>query len=107
MIQPLNLTVHTRTKHRLTHIQKTNMKAKDKSYRVCDDAGLYIHVKRNGNKTWEFGYIRSSTGNPSYIGLGTFRLVSLVEAREKALELSKLVSEGIDLHLMKTQQITL
>lgn len=93
-----------RTIHRLTHLQITNMKAKDKSYRVSDGAGLYLHVKPNGNKTWEFRYIRSSTGKPSYMGLGSFRLVSLNEAREKALELSKLVSDGIDLQLMKAEK---
>nr|WP_321382869.1 tyrosine-type recombinase/integrase [uncultured Vibrio sp.] len=94
----------TRAIHRLSYQKIKNLKPKDKSYRVADGGGLYLHVKPNGNKTWEYRYIRKSTGRPSIMGLGSFRLVSLVKARERALELSKLVNEGIDLQLMKAEK---
>jgi len=38
------------------------------------------------------------------MGLGSFRLVSLLEARAKALELSKLVHAVVDLQLMKAEE---
>ncbi|MGU3846532.1 Arm DNA-binding domain-containing protein, partial [Vibrio diabolicus] len=79
-------------------------KGEEKSCRLSDGGGLYLHVKPNGNKTWEFRYIRTSTGRPSIMGLGSFRLVSLLEARAKALELSKLVHAVVDLQLMKAEE---
>ncbi|MDE1316463.1 tyrosine-type recombinase/integrase [Vibrio aestuarianus] len=93
-----------RTNNNLNFKVCNNAKGKEKSYRLSDGGGLYLHVKPNGNKTWEFRYIRASTGRPSIMGLGRFRLVSLAEARAKALELSKLVHAGVDLQLMKAEK---
>ncbi|EJL6396512.1 tyrosine-type recombinase/integrase [Vibrio navarrensis] len=90
--------------HKLTYLQMKNLKPRQTSYRVSDGAGLYIHVKPSGHKTWEFRYIRVTSGKPSYFGLGSCRLVSISEAREKALELSRLVHDGIDLQVMKAEE---
>ena len=62
-----------------------------------DGAGLYIQVT-NGctgiNKSWLFRYAICKKSR--YLGLGAFPVVGLAQAREKAADARKLLSEGID-----------
>jgi len=83
--------------NKLTVKQIQNLKSVDgKSIRKSDGGGLYIYVKPNGSKFWEFRYTRPVTGKKTFIGIGPFPDVSLSEARDKALEMRKLLHDGID-----------
>ncbi len=68
----------------------------EKAYRLGDGGGLFLHVRKSGAKAWESRYIKPSTSKPTYIGLGGYPDISLADARLKATNVRKLVSEGID-----------
>lgn len=82
---------------RLTDRSVAALKARDKRFDVSDSlrVGLRIRVSPAGNKTWMFekrirgGQLRSHT-------LGRFPVISLSEAREKAIVLEKEAMEGKD-----------
>lgn len=67
--------------------------------RYLDGWGLYLQVEaakksRTVHKSWLLRYERG--GRERTMGLGSLRLVTLAEAREKALELHKLIKADID-----------
>ena len=62
------------------------VKSLDKDGRHSDGGGLYLVVKR-GWKGWAF--ISQAGGKRREIGLGSYPLVSLAEAREQALKARK------------------
>ncbi|WP_170459637.1 tyrosine-type recombinase/integrase [Ruegeria arenilitoris] len=82
---------------RLTERSVAALKPKEKRYDVSDSlrVGLRVRVAPSGLKTWVFekrirgGPLRSHT-------LGRFPVISLSEAREKALGLEKEAMEGFD-----------
>jgi len=82
---------------RLTDRSVAALKARQKRYDVSDSVrvGLRVRVSPAGNKTWMFekrirgGQLRSHT-------LGRFPVISLSEAREKAIILEKEAMEGKD-----------
>ncbi len=81
---------------KLTAKAVINAKPKEKAYRLGDGGGLFLHVRKSGAKAWESRYIKPSTSKPTYVGLGGYPDVSLADARLKAANVRKLVSEGID-----------
>ncbi|MGF1720454.1 tyrosine-type recombinase/integrase [Vibrio kyushuensis] len=89
---------------KLTAKEVQGSKPRDKAYRLGDGGNLYLHVRKSGAKAWEFRYIRPSTGKPTFIGLGSYPDISLAEARLKATEARKEVSNGIDPQLLKVEQ---
>jgi len=82
---------------RLTDRSVAALKARQKRYDVSDSVrvGLRVRISPTGNKTWMFekrirgGQLRSHT-------LGRFPVISLSEAREKAIVLEKEAIEGKD-----------
>ena len=62
--------------------------------RYCDGNGLYLVVDPSGAKRWILRTIIK--GRRTDVGIGSTRLVSLSEARQKAGELRKLAREGGD-----------
>jgi integrase len=60
----------------------------------ADGAGLYLHVSKNGARSWIFRWKRD--GRLHDMGLGPLNTVSLAEARDKALACRKLKYEGRD-----------
>ncbi len=64
-----------------------------KSYLKSDGHGMGIEVYPNGSKYWRLRY--RIAGKAKLISLGVYPEVSLKEAREKALELRKLIKDGI------------
>jgi integrase len=56
--------------------------------------GLYLSVSEGGSKSWIFRFMRR--GRAREMGLGSFRFVSLAEAREKAWNYRKMIAQGID-----------
>jgi len=63
---------------------------------------LYLQVSKTLSKSWLFIYWRDK--KKTEVGLGSLFDVSLSEAREKALELNKQVSNGINPLKEKTRK---
>lgn len=59
-----------------------------------DGGGLYLQVSAVGNRHWFFRFMQS--GRSRKMGLGSAHLVSLAEAREKALACRRQLLDGID-----------
>ena len=62
--------------------------------KYSDGRNLYLQVGPNGSKSWLFIYRRM--GSDKMRGLGSYRHVSLDEAREKAAEYRALLRQGIE-----------
>ena len=60
----------------------------------ADGDGLYLRIKPSGMKTWLFRY--QVNGHRHAMGLGSIRLKSLAQAREKSRELAVKISDGVD-----------
>lgn len=67
---------------------------KTKCGRYADGDGLMLQMSRWGTKSWIFRYQRH--GRERYMGLGSFRTLSLADARERARECRLLLLNGHD-----------
>ena len=52
--------------------------------RYAAGGGLYLQVSKAGTKAWLLRYMRD--GRARHMGLGPFGLVSLADARQRAIE---------------------
>ena len=59
-----------------------------------DGGGLYLQVSKAGSKSWIYRYF--SDGKSHDHGLGSFKVLTLAEAREAALQCRKLRAQGLD-----------
>lgn len=73
---------------------RTQLKTKEKQYKVADSGGLYILVHTNGSKYFRMKY--KFQGKEKVYSIGTYPLVTLQEARQARDEAKKLLSKGID-----------
>lgn len=80
----------------LTEKMISQAKPKEKLYRLSDNTGnnLSLEVSPEGGKRWRFRY--RYNGKAKMISLGTYPLVTLKEARDKAIEAKKEVEKGTD-----------
>jgi integrase len=78
----------------LKPITVLNAKYGDKDYRLTDGGGLYLLVKTNGAKWWRFDY--SIEGKRKTLSLGVYPVTGLADARRKAEEARKQISNGTD-----------
>lgn len=78
----------------LTNTKVKNLKTKDKSYKVSDAHGLYLHVHSNGSKYWRQNYRYNN--KQKTLSHGVYPRLSLAEARERRDEALKQISDGID-----------
>ncbi|WP_439574928.1 tyrosine-type recombinase/integrase [Phreatobacter sp.] len=62
--------------------------------RYGDGGGLYLQVAKGGTKAWLFRFMLD--GRARQMGLGPVELVSLAQAREKAIQARQLLLDGID-----------
>ena len=71
-------------------------KPKEKLYRLSDNIGnnLSLEVSPEGGKRWRFRY--RLNGKAKMISLGTYPLVTLKEARDRALEAKKDLEQDVD-----------
>src|SRR5258706_9679251 len=60
----------------------------------CDGGGLYLQVSPTQSESWIFRYTRQ--GRSREMGLGSARDVSLAQARAKAAEARRQLTEGVD-----------
>jgi hypothetical protein len=65
-----------------------------KQGRYADGGGLYLQVGPTGGKSWLFLYTRE--GKSREMGLGALDVVTIPEAREKALESRRTLAAGQD-----------
>lgn len=66
----------------------------NKPVTLLNDGGNLKLLLRRGTKVWAFMYMLK--GKPRKTGLGSYPTVSLAEAREKAAQYCKWLSQGID-----------
>ncbi len=79
---------------KLKDIQIKRAEPKEKFYRLYDENGLYLQVEPTGSKYWRLRYRFANT--EKLLSLGTYKDLSLAEAREKVAEARKDIRNGID-----------
>ncbi|GAB4270735.1 MAG: hypothetical protein Kow0029_07780 [Candidatus Rifleibacteriota bacterium] len=62
--------------------------------KFADGEGLCLLVKANGSKLWRFRY--RYDGKPKELALGSFKDVSLQQARELTRKARELIASGVD-----------
>ena len=75
-------------------LSATGIKAIKEPGRYIDGDGLMLLVKPTGAKTWVLRL--TAGGKRRDIGLGSLKVVTLAEAREKAHELRRQIANGVD-----------
>ncbi len=78
----------------LSDIQIRNLKPRDKAYKVSDFEGLYVLVKVNGSKLWQFKY--RLHGKERLLSIGIYPDVTLAQARKAKEEARAKVTTGTD-----------
>jgi integrase len=79
------------TVNKLTPLRVNSLKAPGK---YAAGLGLYIVIRRPGDKAWAFRYMVN--GRARQLGLGPLHTVSLAEARNRAREARQLILDGRD-----------
>ncbi len=82
-----------------------NAAPRDKEYRIHDGGGLYFRVRPSGAKSWLFSFSLPGDRQLFRMPIGALNDVSLKAARNKVIELRKLVAEGIDPRTAKAAAI--
>jgi integrase len=81
-------------------------KPTDRAYKLFDGDGLYLLVQPNGRKGWRLRYIKPD-GREGLTSFGSYPVVGLADARNKRLEVKRMLANGIDpietKHQTKTQ----
>ena len=78
----------------LSDIQVRNLKPRDKAYKVSDFEGLFVLVKTNGSKLWQFKY--RMYGKERLLSIGIYPDVSLAQARKAKEAARAKVAADID-----------
>lgn len=78
----------------LSAVTVKNAKPKAKDYKLYDELGLYLQVRKSGAKYWRLRY--SLAGKEKLLSLGVFPEVTLKEAREQADNMRRQLRDGID-----------
>ena len=81
-------------------------KPTDRAYKLFDGDGLYLLVQSNGRKGWRLRYVKPD-GREGLTSFGSYPVVGLADARNKRLEVKRMLAKGIDpieaKHQAKTQ----
>lgn len=67
---------------------------KEKDYKLSDEKGLFLLIKKNGSKYWRMKY--RFQGKEKLLSFGVFPEITLKKAREKRDEARLLLVDGID-----------
>lgn len=78
----------------LVESQIESLESRSKDYKVFDQRGLYLLVKKNNRKVWRYKYRFQDKAKTFTIG--SYPLIDLHQAREKHLEARRLLFDGID-----------
>lgn len=79
----------------LTDTALKNLKAQDKSYKVADRDGMYVHVATSGSVTFRYDYRLHGRRETLTIGKYGPSGISLARAREKCIDARRAVAEGV------------
>lgn len=78
----------------LTDRAAASAKPKEKDYKLSDEKGLYLLVKKSGSKYWRLKY--RILGKEKMLALGVYPEVSLKQARNERNDARKLIAQHID-----------
>lgn len=78
----------------LTDLDIRKRKPTDKVQRLTDQKALHLLVNPDGTRYWRWDYIFD--GRRKTISLGTYPVVTLKRAREKHLEVQRILDHGLD-----------
>ena len=78
----------------LSDLALKKAKPKEKPYDLRDDNGLYVTVTPAGGKLWRYDY--RFNGKYKTYSYGKYPDITIASAREKHLEIRKLLAEGTD-----------
>lgn len=71
-----------------------SLKPKDKPYKNGDGGGLYLEVLPTGTMSWRYKY--RYLKKDKRLTIGNYPVITLAEARERAMDAKKLVANGVD-----------
>ena len=86
----------------LSDIQVRNLKPREKAYKVSDFEGLFVLVKPNGSRLWQFKY--RMDGKERLLSIGVYPDVGLAQARKTKESARANVAAGIDPSEAKQQE---
>lgn len=86
----------------LTETRLRALKAKNKSYKVADQRGLYVEVTPSGGKLWRFRYRIGKVEKK--LSIGSYPDISLKQAREATYEARHSIASGGDPAFEKRKQ---
>lgn len=75
-------------------LTKKDIDRADKRRKYSDGRGLFLSVSANGRKTWAFCY--QFGGRAREMGLGSIDFMTIDDARDRAVQLRKMIRDGID-----------
>lgn len=78
----------------LTASEARHAKPKEKDYKLSDEKGLFLLVKKNGSKYWRMKY--RTKGKEKMLALGVFPEVTLAKARIERDRARELIRDNID-----------
>lgn len=78
----------------LTAAQVLQAKPTEKTQKLFDGGGMFLEITPSGGKRWRLKF--RFGGKENLLSLGVFPKTSLKDARQKAVEVHKLLSEGTD-----------
>lgn len=67
-----------------------------------DGNGLYLQISKFNSKNWVFRY--KFANKKREMGLGSVNILTLAEARQKAIELKKMLLDGLDPIALKNEK---
>lgn len=80
----------------LTELAVKQAKPKEKDYKLSDERGMFLLVKKNGSKYWRLKYRHPHTKKERMLALGVYPDVSLKLARQKREEAKELLANDVD-----------
>src|SRR5262245_59632943 len=83
---------------KLTALNIENWKPSSERQEVLDRDGLYFIVQPSGVKSWALRYRRKGDGKAVKHTIGSYPMLSLMDARSKAIELRAAIERGADPH---------
>jgi len=78
----------------LTEVKIKNSKTKEKSYKLYDGGGLYLHMLHSGGRVWRYKYTFNQ--KVTLFTIGKYPAISLKVARERRSETYGLLKKDID-----------
>ncbi len=88
----------------LTNTKILKLKPREKAYRIKDIVdNLYLEIRPSGKMIWRYIYVSPIDRKRRWYTIGSFSVYRVEDARKQAIELTKLIHEGVDPSLHKRQ----